>query len=142
MATRSATKAKAKPAKAEASTPAQSTKVAATPAPQKPKVVASKTLAAPEKPAPVSVAPAAVADKVQPDLRRKDLLEEVSRRTELPKHKVRPVMEAMIEVMGEAIEHGRTMNLQPLGRIVRKRHKETPKANVSMVRIRQLKTES
>nr|WP_317054954.1 HU family DNA-binding protein [Roseovarius sp. W115] len=75
-------------------------------------------------------------------MKRKELVEEVSRRAELPKHKVKPVVEAMIAVMGEAVAEGRTMNLQPLGRMVHKRRKETPNADISVVRIRQVKQQN
>ncbi|MEL7256288.1 MAG: HU family DNA-binding protein [Pseudomonadota bacterium] len=136
MATRSATKTKPKAAVSGSNNKAKATAKAAAAAPKTPPSIppASKApVVAASKPA------APDAARVATEMKRKELVEEVSRRAELPKHKVKPVVEAMISVMGEAVTSGRTMNLQPLGRLVHKRRKEHPNATISIVRIRQAK---
>ncbi|WP_338551092.1 HU family DNA-binding protein [Roseovarius phycicola] len=139
MATQSATKTKPKAVSAAAGSKAKSLKTSTKPAPAKPKIPAQVP---PTSKAPATPNPAPAATSVKAEMKRKELVEEVSRHAELPKHKVKPVVEAMLEVMGEAVAEGRTMNLQPLGRMVHKRRKENPNANISIVRIRQSKEQS
>ncbi len=137
MATQSATKAKPKATSAKTATKSKQEKPAPKavpkPAPARPVEVAESRAEAP-----VAKAPDAAAAP-QVEMKRKDLLDAVSARAELPRHKVKPVMEAMLAVMGEAIAEGRSLNINPLGRMVRKRHKDTPNAKINIVRVRQPK---
>ena len=73
------------------------------------------------------------------DLKKRELLELVATRTEQPKNKVKPFVEAVMSVLGEAIADGRGLNLQPMGKIKLVRSKDTGNATVTVARIRQVK---
>lgn len=75
----------------------------------------------------------------QKELKKKELIETVVLRSGVRKKYAKPAVEAMIDILGEAIGQGRDLNLQPLGKITRKRTKDTPNARVTMARIRQSK---
>lgn len=76
-----------------------------------------------------SVAPA--------ELKKKELIEAVVERSGVKKKFAKPVIEAMMEVMGEALAEGREMNLQPLGKVKINRIKTVSNGKVVMTRIRQ-----
>ncbi|MEO0370140.1 MAG: HU family DNA-binding protein [Pseudomonadota bacterium] len=73
------------------------------------------------------------------ELKKRELLDEVVKRTDVKKKFAKPVVEAMIDVLGEALAAERTLNLQPLGRIMPKRTKDTGSNRVITARIRQSK---
>ncbi len=70
-------------------------------------------------------------------LKKQELIAKVVERSDVSKKHVKPVIEAMLAVLGEAIAEGRELNLQPLGKVKRKRIKETDKARVIVASIRQ-----
>jgi len=70
-------------------------------------------------------------------LKKKELLQMVAERSNLNNNKVKPVLEAMLEVLGEAIAEGRELNLQPFGRVKINRQKEVGNARVTIAKIRQ-----
>ncbi|PVA11523.1 DNA-binding protein [Pelagivirga sediminicola] len=70
-------------------------------------------------------------------LKKKELIEQVVARTEISKKHAKPVIEAMLSVLGDALAEGRELNLQPMGKIKRKRVKDTGKARVIVANIRQ-----
>ncbi|SEK29439.1 DNA-binding protein [Roseovarius nanhaiticus] len=70
-------------------------------------------------------------------LKKQELIAQVVERSDIAKKHAKPVIEAMLEVLGEAIAEGRELNLQPMGKIKRKRLKETAKARVVVANIRQ-----
>ena len=73
------------------------------------------------------------------ELKKKELLEEVVERSGVKKKFAKPVVEAMIDVLGEALSEGREMNLQPLGKLKQQRTKDTSNAQIIVVKIRQSK---
>lgn len=126
MATRSTktTKAKttaAKPAKAAPKT-ATKTKIAkataTTPAPKATVVGAAKPV--------VAGAP----------IKKPELIERVMAETGMKKKDVRPVVEAMLTVLGRALSDGEELVAPPLGKVMVKRVKELPNARVMNVKIR------
>ncbi|MEO1139802.1 MAG: HU family DNA-binding protein [Pseudomonadota bacterium] len=132
MATRSATSDTTKPASSKTTGTSKSksdTSVASA------KPAASSGVPAPEL-AVVTEVTAAVTD---PELKKRELLEMVSERAEVPRNKAKPVVEAMIEILGETIAEGRDLNLQPLGKIKVQRTKDLGNARVIVTKIRQSK---
>ena len=75
-----------------------------------------------------------------PEMKKKELIEAVCARTDVKRKFAKPVIEAMMEVLGEAIAEGRVLNLQPMGKLVSKRSKETANARISVLRVRQSKS--
>ncbi|MGI3165777.1 HU family DNA-binding protein [Pseudooceanicola sp. 200-1SW] len=70
-------------------------------------------------------------------LKKKELIDRVVMRSGVKKKDAKPVIEAMMQVLGEALTEGRDLNLQPLGRIKVNKVKETANGKVLMTRIRQ-----
>lgn len=70
-------------------------------------------------------------------LGKKQLIEDVVARSGIKKKDAKPVIEAMLGVLGEAIAEGRELNLQPFGKITLQKQNEKAQARVSVVRIRQ-----
>ncbi|MCR9147284.1 MAG: HU family DNA-binding protein [Rhodobacteraceae bacterium] len=75
-----------------------------------------------------------------PELKKKELLELVAERSGLRKNQIKPAVEAMMEILGEAIAEGRELNLEPLGKLKHQRAKETGNARVTVAKIRQNKS--
>ena len=68
-------------------------------------------------------------------LRKSDFVERVATRSALKKNQVRPVIEAALAVLGDALEAGETLQLPPLGRLkVRKMTGKRQGANPSSAR--------
>jgi len=74
-----------------------------------------------------------------PDLKKQELLQKVVTRSGIKKKDAKPVVEAMLEVLGEALADGRELNLQPFGKLKHNRTKETPTARIIVAKIRQSK---
>ncbi|MEO0939702.1 MAG: HU family DNA-binding protein [Pseudomonadota bacterium] len=74
-----------------------------------------------------------------PALRKKELIDAVVARSGIKKKDAKPVVEAMLDVLGEALGEGRELNLQPMGNIKVKRAKELSNAKVMVTRVRQSK---
>ena len=70
-------------------------------------------------------------------LGKKQLIEDVVARSGIKKKDAKPVIEAMLDVLGEAVAAGKTLNLQPFGKITMQKQNEKASARVSVVRIRQ-----
>ncbi|WP_320179043.1 HU family DNA-binding protein [Roseovarius pacificus] len=79
---------------------------------------------------------------VAPELKKKELIDMVTDRAGVKKKFAKPVVEAMIDILGEAIAEGRELNLQPLGKLKHQRTKETPNARITVAKIRQSKSAS
>ncbi len=73
-------------------------------------------------------------------VRRKQLLDRVAEMSGTRKQIAKPVIEATLAVIGEALANGEEVNLQPLGNIKIKRATENESANVIHARIRQSKS--
>ena len=97
--------------------------------------------------APVKTQPAAeptvvsetAVDALAPLLRKRELINSVVERSGVRKKFAKPVVEAMIGVLGEALAEGRDLNLQPMGRIKQQRVKDTANARITIAKIRQNK---
>ncbi len=91
----------------------------------------------PAKPALDLVTETAGAAIASPDLKKSELIQLVAERANLRNNKVKPVVEAMLEVLGEAIQDGRELNLNPFGKVKINRQKDTGNARVTVAKIRQ-----
>ncbi|MCP5037537.1 MAG: HU family DNA-binding protein [Rhodobacteraceae bacterium] len=104
---------------------------------KKPPVQATSATATPVKD--VKSAVQAVATPAVPVLRKKQLIDEVVTRSGIKKKFAKPVVEAMLDVLGDAISSGKEMNVQPFGKVMTKKQTDKPNAKVSIVKIRQSK---
>jgi len=69
-------------------------------------------------------------------LRKKELIDRVVTQSGLKKKDVKPVVEATLAVLGEALSKQEPMNLQPFGKLLVNRRKQQPNAEVLITRIR------
>jgi len=76
------------------------------------------------------------------DLRKKELIDQVVERTGVKKRDAKPVIEAMLAVLGEAISAERSANLEPLGKLRVTRSKDTPNGRLHVCRLRRKKLAS
>lgn len=113
-----------------------------------PKVMAKTTPRKPVVKKAVVKAPVASAKLVKPvvqvkeevpSLRKKELIDTVVLRSGMKKKYAKPVVEAMLEILGETIALKKEMNLQPFGKVMVKKQMDKTSAVVSVVRIRQSK---
>jgi len=72
-----------------------------------------------------------------PEMKKRDLLEKVVKRSGIKKKDAKPVVEAMLAVMGEALVEGRELNLPPFGKLKTNRVKETGNARILNCKLRQ-----
>ena len=72
-------------------------------------------------------------------LRKKELIERVVARSGIKKKDAKPTIEAMLAILGEALENGEVLNLRPMGKVVVKRKIDKPNANILVCRIRRPK---
>ncbi|MDT8327915.1 MAG: HU family DNA-binding protein [Roseovarius sp.] len=90
-----------------------------------------------------SITPVVVSENMAPDagpeLKKQELLDKVVTRTDVKKKFAKPVVEAVLEILGEALAEGRELNLQPLGKVKLNRIKEMANARVIVAKIRQPK---
>ncbi len=70
-------------------------------------------------------------------MRKKELLDLVVARSGMKKKDVKPVVETMLEVLGEALTDNRELNLPPLGRIKVRREKHLSNGRMVVAKIRQ-----
>src|SRR6056297_2551305 len=98
------------------------------------------TAPASDAPAP-SVTPVVVTDtpaeSAGPEMKKQELLDKVVSRSDTRKKFAKPVVEAMLEILGETLAEGRELNLPPLVKL--KRTKEGARARVIVAKIRQSK---
>ncbi len=73
-------------------------------------------------------------------LKKQELINLVVERSDVAKKHAKPVIEAMLAVLGDALAEGRELNLQPMGKVKRKRVKDTDNARVIVANIRQPKS--
>ncbi len=110
----------------------------------------AKTSKKTTKPAPAKRSPkapvkkAAVVAEVTPqvlgaELKKKELIDLVVEKSAIAKKYAKPVIEAMLVVLGETIAEGREMNLQPLGKVKYNRVKESENARIVILKLRQNK---
>jgi DNA-binding protein HU-alpha len=77
-----------------------------------------------------------------PELKKQELLEKLVDRADVQKKLAKPVLDAVLELLGEALAEGRDLNLPPLGKIKVNRVKDMAQARVIVAKIRQSKAES
>lgn len=100
--------------------------------------IASKAAAQPDSPI-VTVVKDVEPSVSEPELKKIDLINLVVERSGAKKKDVKPIIEATLEILGEAIASGRELNLQPFGRVKVNNTKELANAMVHSVRVRQSK---
>ena len=88
-------------------------------------------------PKPVVVAETA-AETALPDLKRQELLAQVVARSEVKKKYAKPVLEAALALIGEALAEGRDLNLSPMGKVKINRTRQMANGRVIVARIRQV----
>ena len=74
-----------------------------------------------------------------PELKKKELIDRVVEKSAVSKKDAKPVIEAMLAVLGETIAEGREMNLQPLGKVKYNRIKDAEDARIVILKLRQNK---
>ncbi|SEN72971.1 DNA-binding protein HU-alpha [Roseovarius tolerans] len=98
--------------------------------------------AAPKEPV-QGVTPVVVTDtpieSAGPEMKKQELLDKVVSRSDTRKKFAKPVVEAMLEILGETLAEGRELNLPPLGKVKLNRTKEGARARVIVAKIRQSK---
>ncbi len=72
-------------------------------------------------------------------MRKPDLIEKVVIRSGVKKKDAKPVVEAMLAVLGEALAEGQEMRLPPLGKLKVNRIKDLENGTAYIVKIRQPK---
>ena len=77
-----------------------------------------------------------------PMMRKKELIDAVVAASGAKKKDAKPVVEAMLKVMGNALRDGRELNLHPFGSVKVRRAKDMVKARVLTTKIRQRKPEA
>ena len=80
-----------------------------------------------------ALTPAVISD----EMRKEHLLDEVAKRSGAKRKDVKPIVEAMLEVLGEALGEARDVNLKPLGKIKVARTKQVANGRVIQLRLRQ-----
>jgi len=74
-------------------------------------------------------------------LTKKDLLEKVSAKAGVRKAQARPIVEAMLDVLGAALVRGETLKLQPMGIMKVTRQKEIEQADIVVCKLRRKKSQ-
>ncbi len=72
-----------------------------------------------------------------PVMRKKELIDLVVERSGLKKKDAKPIVEATLAILGEALAEARELNLQPLGKVKVRREKLMPNGRVLVTKIRQ-----
>jgi DNA-binding protein HU-alpha len=89
---------------------------------------------------PVATVPEVVVNETPsvsaPEFKKKELIDTVVARSGIKKRDAKPVIEAMLAVLGETIAEGRELNLAPMGKLKVTRMKRTAKAHVITSRLR------
>lgn len=73
-----------------------------------------------------------------PVMRKKELIDTVVERSGVKKRDAKPVVEAMLSVLGEALSDSRELNLLPFGKLKVINEKELKNGKMIRVKVRQL----
>lgn len=73
----------------------------------------------------------------EPDLKKKELIDLVVERSKIKKKDAKPVVEAMLAILGETIASGRELNLQPLGKLRINRSTDKGNGRIIICKLRQ-----
>lgn len=131
-----------KPAVKAAAKPAVKTSVGATKLAIKPQAVETQTekpqTAKPQtaKPQTLKTQGEGATTVAAPVLRKKELIERVVARSGVKKKDAKPTIEAMLAILGEALDNGEELNLHPMGKMKVTRVIEKPNAKVMVTKIR------
>ncbi|MDP5216539.1 HU family DNA-binding protein [Ruegeria sp. 2205SS24-7] len=101
---------------------------------------ASKTPAAPKPADAAAPKPKVVASTpvvAAPELRKKELIDQVVVRSGVKKKDAKPAIEALLAILGETVAEGRELNLQPFGKLKINRSEEKANGRVVICRLRQ-----
>lgn len=74
-----------------------------------------------------------------PELKKQELIDKVLAKGDIKKKNAKPVVEAVLEVLGEVLAEGREINLPPLGKIKINRVRDLANARIIVAKIRQSK---
>lgn len=89
--------------------------------------------------APAKVVTSTAPVVTKPELRKKELIDAVVTRSGIKKKDAKPVVEAMLEVLGDTLKDNRDMALKPFGKLKVQRVKDLAGARVLIAKIRQPK---
>ena len=70
------------------------------------------------------------------ELRKKELIDQVVARSGVKKRDAKPVVEAMLAVLGESIDSARPLHLEPMGKLRVNRSKDTPNGRIHICKLR------
>lgn len=105
------------------------------------KAVAKSVGKSPQKTTPEAALPKVVTVSSpvvnEPELKKKELIGLVVARSGIKKKDAKPVVEAVLAILGETISDGRELNLQPLGKLRINRVQEKPNGRVIICKLRQ-----
>ncbi|SFS49190.1 DNA-binding protein [Sulfitobacter marinus] len=77
---------------------------------------------------------------IGPVMRKKELIDLVVERSGIKKKDAKPVVEAMLSVLGEALGDSRELNLLPMGKFKVLNEKDLANGKMMRVKVRQVKT--
>ncbi|MEW2911654.1 HU family DNA-binding protein [Leisingera sp. JC11] len=72
-----------------------------------------------------------------PELAKKELIERAVERSGVKKKDAKPVVEAVLALLGEAVAEGRELNLKPFGKLRINRSQERSNGTVFVCKLRQ-----
>ena len=72
-----------------------------------------------------------------PVMRKKELIDQVVKRSGIKKKDAKPVVESLLSVLGEALADNRELVLPPFGKVKVRREKQMPNGRVMVVKVRQ-----
>ena len=72
-------------------------------------------------------------------VRRKDMIGRVAESSGLRPNQIKPVMDAVLRELGEALARGEALNLPPLGKLSINRTRETGNADIIVMKLRRSK---
>ena len=73
---------------------------------------------------------------VDAPIKKPELIDRVMAETGMKKKDVKPVVEAMLSVLGKALLNGEELNVQPMGKLMINRSKETANATIVHLKLR------
>lgn len=97
---------------------------------------------APKKTVPATTAPAPVTApeaNVVMEMKKKEMIEKVTEASGLKRGDAKKAMEATLQILGDALQEGTTVNVPPFGKVAVNRQKEASGAHVIIAKIRRSK---
>ncbi|SFQ56646.1 DNA-binding protein HU-alpha [Roseivivax halotolerans] len=81
--------------------------------------------------------PSVLPPSQQPDLKKRELVDKIVKRTGIKKKDVKPVIEEALQILGDALSEGRELNLKPFGKMKVQRVKDVQNGQVLVTKVRQ-----